>query len=72
LDVLDLRGVDLVAHSMGGAVALVLADRRPDLVGHLVLAEPNLASSPRPRIEPFTEETGFARAIADALSDPTT
>ncbi len=68
LDTLGLSGVDLVAHSMGGAIALVLADRRPDLIGRLVLAEPNLGPSPRPRIEPFTEAdfvaSGFQQALA--------
>lgn len=34
--------IDVVGHSMGGAVAIVLADRRPDLVRSLLLVEPNL------------------------------
>jgi pimeloyl-ACP methyl ester carboxylesterase len=34
--------VDVVGHSMGGAIAIVLADRRPDLVSSLLLVEPNL------------------------------
>jgi pimeloyl-ACP methyl ester carboxylesterase len=34
--------VDVVGHSMGGAVAIVLAARRPDLVRSLLLVEPNL------------------------------
>jgi pimeloyl-ACP methyl ester carboxylesterase len=42
LDQLQLRACTLVAHSMGGAVAIALADQRPDLVGRLVLAEANL------------------------------
>ncbi len=36
------EGVDVVGHSMGGAVAIVLAARRPDLVRSLLLVEPNL------------------------------
>ena len=69
LDILGLREVDLVGHSMGGTVALVLAIRRPDLVARLVLAEPNSGPMARPRIDPFTEETfvdhGFQQALAD-------
>ena len=44
LDELSLRGCEVVAHSMGGAIAIVLADRRPDLVSALVLAESNLVA----------------------------
>ncbi|MFI9379597.1 alpha/beta fold hydrolase [Kutzneria sp. NPDC052558] len=45
-----LRGVDLVTvrvvgHSMGGAVAILLAERHPQLVGELILAEANLRPS---------------------------
>ena len=68
LDELALTAVDIVAHSMGGSIAIVLAARRPDLVNRLVLAEPNLTPSARPRVEPFTEAefvaTGFAQALA--------
>lgn len=42
LDHEELRGVELVGHSMGGAVAIELAASRPDLVSRLVVAEPNL------------------------------
>jgi pimeloyl-ACP methyl ester carboxylesterase len=42
LDHLGLAGVDVVGHSMGGAVAVLLAHARPDLVARLVLCEPNL------------------------------
>ncbi|MFF1508553.1 alpha/beta fold hydrolase [Streptomyces sp. NPDC058326] len=42
LDHLGLTGVDLVGHSMGGAVTIHLAAARPELVARLVVAEPNL------------------------------
>jgi pimeloyl-ACP methyl ester carboxylesterase len=67
LDTLGLEGVDMVAHSMGGSIALVLASRRPDLMSRLVLVEPNLRPTARPRVEPFTEATfvqfGFEQAL---------
>lgn len=37
---LDLDAVDIVGHSRGGAVALLVAMQRPDIVRSLVLAEP--------------------------------
>ncbi|WP_028800301.1 alpha/beta fold hydrolase [Streptomyces sp. 142MFCol3.1] len=46
---MDAAGVfkaELVAHSMGGAVAIVLAHRRPDLASRLVLVEANLDPYP--------------------------
>ncbi|MGW6486011.1 alpha/beta fold hydrolase [Streptomyces sp. NPDC055056] len=46
LDGADVTGAELVAHSMGGAVAVVLAHRRPDLVSRLVLVEANLDPYP--------------------------
>ncbi|MFI6437822.1 alpha/beta fold hydrolase [Streptomyces sp. NPDC050759] len=46
LDAADLTGVEIVAHSMGGSVALVLAHRRPELVSRLVITEANLDASP--------------------------
>ncbi|MFI1765742.1 alpha/beta fold hydrolase [Streptomyces sp. NPDC020800] len=46
LDQAEVTGAELVAHSMGGAVAIVLAHRRPDLVARLVLAEANLDAFP--------------------------
>ncbi|MGW0820702.1 alpha/beta fold hydrolase [Streptomyces sp. NPDC002845] len=46
LDEAGVTGVELVAHSMGGAVVIVLAHRRPDLVSRLVLTEANLDPSP--------------------------
>ncbi|MFF8995688.1 alpha/beta fold hydrolase [Streptomyces sp. NPDC014983] len=46
LDTAEVRGAELIAHSMGGAVAIVLAHRRPELVSRLVLAEANLDAFP--------------------------
>ncbi|GGW60291.1 MULTISPECIES: alpha/beta fold hydrolase [Streptomyces] len=46
LDAAGVTGAELVAHSMGGSVAIVLADRRPDLVARLVVTEANLDAFP--------------------------
>ncbi|MFF8909007.1 alpha/beta fold hydrolase [Streptomyces olivaceoviridis] len=48
LDAAEVAGAELIAHSMGGAVAVVLAHRRPDLVSRLVLTEANLDAFPPP------------------------
>ncbi|MBN1937154.1 MAG: alpha/beta hydrolase [Anaerolineae bacterium] len=42
LAALDIAQADVVGHSMGGAVAIVMANKRPDLIAGLVLSEPNL------------------------------
>ncbi|MFE7569715.1 alpha/beta fold hydrolase [Streptomyces sp. NPDC057539] len=42
-----VTGAELVAHSMGGSVAIVLAARHPHLVSHLVLIDPTLDPVPR-------------------------
>lgn len=46
LDDAAISGAEIVAHSMGGAVAIVLAHRRGDLVSRLVLTEANLDPNP--------------------------
>ncbi|SEC23013.1 Pimeloyl-ACP methyl ester carboxylesterase [Streptomyces misionensis] len=46
LDAAGVAGAELIAHSMGGAVAIVLAHRRPELVSRLVLTEANLDAFP--------------------------
>ncbi|MER5526152.1 alpha/beta hydrolase [Streptomyces sp. NPDC002677] len=48
LDAAGVAGAELIAHSMGGSVAVVLAHRRPELVSRLVLTEANLDASPPP------------------------
>lgn len=42
IDGLGIAVCDLYSHSMGGAVAIVVATMLPGRVGHLVLSEPNL------------------------------
>lgn len=37
-----VTGAEVIAHSMGGSVAIVLADRHPELVSRLVLIDANL------------------------------
>ncbi|MEU3375424.1 alpha/beta hydrolase [Streptomyces sp. NPDC006660] len=74
LDAARVTGAELVAHSMGGAVAIVLAARRPDLVARLVLTEANLDPNPAPSAgssgiasyaeEEFTRGTGFEDVLA--------
>ncbi|MGW7069835.1 alpha/beta fold hydrolase [Streptomyces sp. NPDC054855] len=46
LDAAKVTGAEIVAHSMGGSVAIVLAHRRGDLVSRLVLTEANLDPNP--------------------------
>jgi len=48
LDRAGVAGAEVIGHSMGGAVAIALASRRPDLVSRLVLAEATLDPVPPP------------------------
>ncbi|MEV6398887.1 alpha/beta hydrolase [Streptomyces sp. NPDC051907] len=47
LDAAGVDGAELIAHSMGGSVAIVLAARHPRLVSRLVLVDANLDPLPR-------------------------
>ncbi|MCL8009703.1 alpha/beta fold hydrolase [Streptomyces sp. AS02] len=72
LDAAGLSGAELIAHSMGGSVAIVLAGRRPDLVSRLVLTEANLDASPPPAagsawITAYDEEEFVGGAYARVL-----
>ncbi|MET8581315.1 alpha/beta hydrolase [Streptomyces collinus] len=65
LDRAGVVGAELIAHSMGGAVAVVLAHRRPELVSRLVLAEANLDAFP----PPTAGSSGIAAYEEDAFVD---
>ncbi|MFF1275335.1 alpha/beta fold hydrolase [Streptomyces marokkonensis] len=54
----DVTGAEFVAHSMGGAVAVVLAARHPGLVSRLVLVDANL--DPLPRVPGAAGSSGIA------------
>lgn len=67
LETAGARGVELVAHSMGGSIAILLASRRPDLVARLVVVEANLDPTTRPRIAGWSESDFATQGFADAL-----
>jgi pimeloyl-ACP methyl ester carboxylesterase len=75
IDAAGQSAVDLVGHSLGGSIAIVLAARRPGLVRRLVVAEANLDPLPpsptglgsqRIAFQPEAEfvASGFAALIA--------
>ncbi|HBF31413.1 alpha/beta hydrolase [Rhizobium sp.] len=68
MEQLNLSNADVIAHSMGGSIAIMLASMRPDLVRRLVVCEPNLLPTPRPRVEPYSEERYVAEGFAKALA----
>ncbi|MFB7930501.1 alpha/beta fold hydrolase [Streptomyces sp. NPDC056039] len=53
-----VEGAELIAHSMGGSVAIVLAARHPGLVSRLVLIDANL--DPVPRVPGSSGSSGIA------------
>ncbi|MFE1954226.1 alpha/beta fold hydrolase [Streptomyces sp. NPDC059524] len=73
LDAAGVRDAEIVGHSMGGAVAIVLAHRRGDLVSRLVVTEGNLDPYPPARAgssgissygeEEFVSGGGHARVL---------
>lgn len=72
LDEAQVTGAEIIAHSMGGSVAIVLAYKRPELVTRLVLTEANL--DPRPPatagssgIASYTEDDFIAGGYARVL-----
>jgi pimeloyl-ACP methyl ester carboxylesterase len=72
LDAAGVRDAEVIGHSMGGSVAIVLADRRPDLVSRLVVAEAPLdpwsTEDPSPQsIYAYTPETFLERGFVETL-----
>lgn len=57
LDGLGLTTVDVFGHSMGGAVAIVVAARNPERVRRLVVSEPNLDSGGGPFSRPIAAQS---------------
>ncbi|MFD7501840.1 alpha/beta fold hydrolase [Streptomyces sp. NPDC059850] len=53
-----VTGAEVIAHSMGGSVAIVLAARHPHLVSRLVLVDANL--DPIPRVSGSGGSSGIA------------
>ncbi|NUT38926.1 MAG: alpha/beta hydrolase [Thermoactinospora sp.] len=54
-----VHAAQVVAHSMGGTIAVHLAERHPELVAELVLVDANLdpiEPGPRPTIATYTED----------------
>jgi pimeloyl-ACP methyl ester carboxylesterase len=69
LDAAGVRSAEVIAHSMGGAVAILLAARHPHLVANLVLVDANLDPVPVARANPgssgiasYTEQEFLAGA----------
>ncbi|MFJ5986091.1 alpha/beta fold hydrolase [Lentzea sp. NPDC092896] len=76
IDALGLHTITLVGHSLGGSIAISLAAQRPDLVGGLIVAEPNLdpgVGTMSARIASFDEDTFVARGMHGIIApDDTT
>jgi len=75
LDAEHLTGVDLIGHSLGGSIAIVLASRRPDLVAQVAVIEANLDPLvPSPtglgsqRISTFTESAWLSGGCAEFIA----
>jgi pimeloyl-ACP methyl ester carboxylesterase len=75
LDLLEIGQADLFGHSMGGAIAIMVATRRRELLRRMILSEPNLDSgggafsrSIAARTERDYISSGHAADIRDAMA----
>ncbi len=72
IDGLSLSALDLFGHSMGGAIAIVVASMRRDLIRHLIVSEPNLEPGggffSRP-VAQQSESDYLARGHADVVRE---
>jgi pimeloyl-ACP methyl ester carboxylesterase len=73
VDSLGLEACGLVGHSMGGAIAILVAAARPAVVSLLVLAEANVEPEGDDGLEGLSEaefvERGFPDQLASKLTD---
>lgn len=74
LESLGVPQVNLIGHSMGGSIAIMVAAQRPDLIQRLIVAEPNLDAGGgvfSRSVTEYTEEeylrSGHARLIDVAV-----
>ena len=70
IEKLDTRPVDLMGHSRGGHIAFRVAQQRPDLLRHVVLAEPggDLDASLAPTVSASPAMRAMATAAADRIA----
>lgn len=69
IDALGLRECGLVGHSMGGAVAILVAAARPSVVSLLIMAEGNVGPEGDDGLEGQTEDQFVARGFPNLLAD---
>ncbi|HEY7969061.1 MAG TPA: alpha/beta hydrolase [Candidatus Limnocylindrales bacterium] len=73
IDSLGLEDCGLVGHSMGGAIAILVAAARPAVISLLVLAEANVGPEGDDGLEGLSEEAfvegGFPDQLASKLTD---
>ena len=67
LESTGLRECGLVGHSMGGAIGILVAATRPDLVSLLVMAEGNVGPEGDDPFEGITEEQFVEHGFSDLL-----
>ncbi len=69
IDALGMNECGLVGHSMGGAVAVLVAAARPSIVSLLIMAEGSTGPSGEVRLGGQAEEDFIALGFADLLQD---